>query len=237
MNFKRLGSATDRLAFFHSFCYNKIYTFAASGQAKILASSFFGPVRSYSSASGKISKSEVLGLGPNSKLLKQYKESLGKLSEVQREAAIGLMLGDASLQTQNKGKTYRLKFEWGDKSKIYMNHVYALFDEWVLTEPHKKVRTSPAGNEVINWGFQTLSHEAFNFLAELFLDQSKKIISTDLIKNHLTPRGLAYWFSSSPHLSHAISASSNMNINVRRPCLPLSTKMAPSSQALIARGF
>jgi len=143
----------------------------------------------------RISKSEVLGLGPNSKLLKDYKESLGKLSKVQWEAAIGLMLGDASLQTQNKGKTYRIKFEWGNKNKVYLDHVYGLFDEWVLTEPHKKVRISPAGNEVINWGFQTLSHEAFNPLSELFLDQNKKTISTDLIKNHLTPRGLAYWFS------------------------------------------
>jgi hypothetical protein len=102
------------------------------------------------------------------------------------------MLGDASLQTQNKGKTYRLKFEWGDKSKIYLDHVYSLFDEWVLSEPHKKVRISPAGNEVINWGFQTISHAAFNPLAQLFLDQKTKIISTDLIKNHLTTRGLAY---------------------------------------------
>ena len=42
------------------------------------------------------------------------------------------MLGDASLQTQNKGKTYRMKFEWGEKSKIYLDHVYSLFDEWVL---------------------------------------------------------------------------------------------------------
>jgi hypothetical protein len=82
----------------------------------------------------------------------------------------------------------------GHKNKLYLDHVFGLFDEWVLTEPHKKVRISPQGNEVINWGFQTLSHEAFNLLAELFLDQNKKTISTDLIKNHLTPRGLAYWF-------------------------------------------
>ena len=84
-----------------------------------------------------------MGLGPNSKLLKQYKESLGGLTEVQREAAIGLILGDASLQTQDKGKTYRMKFEWGDKNKVYLDHVYDLFDAWVLSEPHKKVRTSP----------------------------------------------------------------------------------------------
>jgi len=77
----------------------------------------------------KINKFEVLGLGPNSRLLKQYKESLGNLSIVQRDAAIGLVLGDASLQTQNNGKTYRIKFEWGDKNKVYLDHVYALFDE------------------------------------------------------------------------------------------------------------
>lgn len=154
-----------------------------------------GTMKNYTTNINKISKHEVIGLGPNSKLLKQYKESLEKLSKVQWEAAIGLILGDASLQTQNKGKTYRIKFEWGDKNKVYLDHVYDLFDEWVLTEPHKKVRISPAGNTVINWGFQTLSHEAFNPLAQLFLDLNKKSIPTDLIKNHLTPRGLAYWFA------------------------------------------
>jgi hypothetical protein len=30
---------------------------------------------------------------------------------MQWEASIGLMLGDASLQTQNKGRTHRMKFE------------------------------------------------------------------------------------------------------------------------------
>jgi hypothetical protein len=49
--------------------------------------------------------------GPNNKLLKKYKESLSSLSSIQNEVAIGLMLGDASLQTQNKGRTYRMKFE------------------------------------------------------------------------------------------------------------------------------
>jgi hypothetical protein len=73
--------------------------------------------------------------------------------------------------------------------------VYKLFDQWVLTEPHKKVRISPKGNEVTNWGFQTISHVAFNGLAELFLDKNVKTVSMNLIKNHLTPRGMAYWFS------------------------------------------
>jgi LAGLIDADG DNA endonuclease family len=141
-----------------------------------------------------ILKSQIIGLGPNSNLVKAYKESLNNLSRIQFEASIGLMLGDASLQTQNKGKTYRMKFEWGDKNKPYLDHVYGLFDDWVLAEPHMKARVNANGNSVINWGFQTISHEAFNVLSELFLINNKKGISPELIKNNLTKRGLAFWF-------------------------------------------
>ena len=143
-----------------------------------------------------ILKNEVIGLGPNSTKLKEYKDSLIELSIEQKEAIIGLMLGDASLQSQNKGKTYRIKFEWGDKNKAYVLHVFNLFDEWLLSQPHKKERLSPKGNLIVNWGFQTFSHKAFNYLAELFLldKGGKKGISENLVLDHLTPRGLAYWF-------------------------------------------
>lgn len=111
---------------------------------------------------------------PNSKILKDYKKTLKSLNQIQWETSIGLMLGDASIQTQNKGKTYRLKFEWSDKNKAYLDHVYNLFDEWVISDPHKKSRLSPKGNLVVTWGFQTISHEAFNQLADLFIINNKK---------------------------------------------------------------
>lgn len=139
-------------------------------------------------------KKNLIGLSPNSKLIKEYKESLTSLTDLQWEASIGLMLGDASLQSQNNGKTYRMKFEWSDKSKPYLDHVYNLFDEWVLSSPHKKSRISPKGNLIINWGFQTISHEAFIPLAKLFIKNNKKGISDSLISEHLTARSLAYWF-------------------------------------------
>jgi len=142
----------------------------------------------------KINKNDIKGLGPNSKLLREYKNSLSSLSSNQYDAAIGLILGDASLNTQNKGKTYRLKFEWGDKNKAYLDHVYNLFDEWVLSEPHKKTRLSPNDNIVITWGFQTISHQAFNTLADLFILNNRKSIPENLIINNLSPRGLAHWF-------------------------------------------
>lgn len=122
----------------------------------------------------QILKQEIIGLGPNSTKIKEYKNNLLELTLIQKEAVIGLMLGDASLQSQNKGKTYRLKFEWVNKNKIYALHVFELFDEWVLSQPHKKERLSPQGNLVINWGFQTFSHIAFNYLADLFNKRSQK---------------------------------------------------------------
>ena len=66
----------------------------------------------------KILKSQIIRLGPNSNLVKAYKESLKNLSTIQIKAAIGLILGDASLQTQNKEKPDRIKFEWSTNRPI-----------------------------------------------------------------------------------------------------------------------
>lgn len=144
----------------------------------------------------KIDKQSLIGLGPNNKLIKEYKASLGSLSAIQKDSLIGLLLGDAAIQTQNKGNTYRIKFEWSEKHRDYIDHVFNLFDEWFISPPHKKSRLSPKGNLVVplRGGFNTISHEAFNPLADIFLKNGKKSIATDLVKNHLTHRGLAYWF-------------------------------------------
>lgn len=141
-----------------------------------------------------INKQLVIGKGPNSQIMKEYKASLSSLTKEQWEASIGLILGDASIQTQNKGNTFRMKFEWSDKHKAYLDHVYNLFDEWVLSPPHPKSRISPKGNTIKNWGFQTISHKAFNPLAELFIINNSKSISNSLIRDQLTGRGLAFWF-------------------------------------------
>ena len=183
-----------------------------------------------------ILKNEVIGLGPNSTKLKEYKDSLIELSIEQKEAIIGLMLGDASLQSQNKGKTYRIKFEWGDKNKAYVLHVFNLFDEWLLSQPHKKERLSPKGNLIVNWGFQTFSHKAFNYLSELFLldKGGKKGISENLVQDHLTPKGLAYWFmddggkldynKNSKNRSVVLNTHSFTDLEVENLCDQLSNK-------------
>ncbi|CAI2189172.1 6141_t:CDS:10 [Funneliformis geosporum] len=108
-----------------------------------------------------------MNISPNSK--GELKAKLVGLTNVQFEAAIGLILDDAF-------------------------HVYDLFKEWILTEPKAQTRINSNGNEVITWRFQTFSHEAFNPLAELFLrvqfskgKQGKKMVKDGLIRDHLTP--------------------------------------------------
>lgn len=173
----------------------------------------------------KINKNLLIGISPNSRMIREYKESLTSLTSDQWEASIGLILGDASLQSQNKGKTFRIKFEWGNKNKSYVNHVYNLFNEWVLSQPHKKSRLSPQKNLVINWGFQTLSHKAFNSLAELFLINGKKSVPKYLIKNHLTEKGLAYWFMDD-------GGKLDYNKNSKNKSIVLNTHSFPEEEVL-----
>jgi len=75
-----------------------------------------------------------------------------------------------------------------------LDHIYSLFDEWVLAEPYLKARVHANGNLVITWGFQTISYEAFNISSELFLINNipKKDTSKEWIQNQLTNRGLAF---------------------------------------------
>ena len=131
-------------------------------------------------------------IGKSRTLLKRY---IASLSAVERQVAVGIMLGDASLQTQDGGKRYRLKLLQGDKNKDYLFHLSAVFSRWILSPPSPQNRQSKiTGGELKAWRSQTISHKAFNILAKIFLDdKGKKRIPTNLVKRYLTDRGLAYW--------------------------------------------
>lgn len=127
----------------------------------------------------------------NTKELEAYKKKL-KLSREQREILVGLLLGDAHLETQNGGRTYRLKIEYAVSKKEYCQHIYELFKEWVLTPPREKQVKS---NEQlsVNIAFSTLSHGAFRFYAQQFYKEGRKVVPP-IINKLLTPISLAYWF-------------------------------------------
>jgi hypothetical protein len=131
-----------------------------------------------------------------SKKLQQYKINLPNLTSFQKEALIGLALGDLNIKKQSPKSDILIRFEYTYKSTEYVNHLYNLFKPFILTVPYQKERISLSGNKNTTWRFQTISHSEFNFLYTLYYpyDDNKKHLPPLLIKNNLTPISLAYWF-------------------------------------------
>ncbi len=122
-----------------------------------------------------------------SREIEKAKSSL-KLTDVQREVLVGVLLGDAHLETRNNGRTYRVKFEYSARQSQYADHLYEIFKEWILTPPQlKQDRTHN------NIWFQTVSHPAFRFYAHQFYDEKRKCVPK-LIHRFLAERSIAYWF-------------------------------------------
>ena len=124
--------------------------------------------------------------------IEAYKATL-ELTSLQREVLVGLLLGDACLETQNRGRTYRLKIEQVARRQAYVDHLYSLFEEWVLTRPSVRTKRASNGSVTENLAFQTMSHSAFRFYAQQFYVGGRKSVP-ELISHWLTPRGLSYWF-------------------------------------------
>ena len=123
-----------------------------------------------------------------SKKIESYKKKL-KLSKLQREIIIGKLLGDGCLEARRNGETYRLKVEHSVKQREYVNWLYELFKDWVLTSPKEKLSRSKH-----NYGFQTVSHSSLRFYGQQFYGQDGVKKVPIQIRKWLTPRALAIWF-------------------------------------------
>lgn len=98
-------------------------------------------------------------LGPmHARAIEQHKRGL-RLTETHQEILVGLLLGDGCLETQNGGRTYRLKIEQSARHEAYARHIRELFSEWVLTPPRRRLSRTSNGTMTINWTFQTVSHQ------------------------------------------------------------------------------
>lgn len=127
-----------------------------------------------------------------SKAIEAQKASL-KLTPQQRETVVGVLLGDACLESQNKGRTYRLKIEQSADHEAYVRHLRSVLGDWVLTGPRRRNKTSRVGTPTVSWAFNTVSHGALRFYAQQFYLLGRKQVPR-LIHRWLTPRSLAYWF-------------------------------------------
>ena len=127
----------------------------------------------------------------NSNEIKSLAESL-KLNNNQRQILVGLILGDGHLETQNKGKTFRLKVEHALNQKEYVDWLYSQFKEWVLTPPQIKLQTVGGIVRQKYW-FSTISTGSFRFYGQLFYVDHKKVVPKMIVKLVETLT-LAVWF-------------------------------------------
>jgi recombination protein RecA len=126
-----------------------------------------------------------------SKKIEKLKDNI-KLTQNQREILVGLMLGDGHLETQNNGKTFRLKIGHSTAQTKYVNWLYKQFEEWVLTPPQEK-QVATGGKHFVNIWFNTISHASFRFYGQQFYRDGKKVVPK-MINKLLTPKSLAIWF-------------------------------------------
>lgn len=114
-----------------------------------------------------------------------------KIDPYRKEILYGILLGDASLATENGGRTYRLRLTQSESHKDYLYHLVSQFETFGKTGP----KMNPA-NSTYYWN--SLQSASFRFYAQEFYKKiennklEKKV--PDNVKRWLTPRAAAYWF-------------------------------------------
>ena len=127
-----------------------------------------------------------------SQKIEKHKKKL-KVNKEIRDIIVGTLLGDGTLETQNKGRTYRLKIEHSIKQKEYVDWLYSKLKDFVLTPPKKRLREKD-GKKWWSYGFSTISVGNFRFFGQQFYDEKGKKRIPKIIKKLLTPRAMAIWF-------------------------------------------
>ena len=119
------------------------------------------------------------------------KEEVPKITKEQKEIIVGILLGDAHLETAN-GRTYRLKIEHSVKQRDYVWHLYEKLKTLAAAPPKERVRYYNGRAYKKVW-FNTKYTGRLRFFAHQFYRDGKKRVPK-LIHRWLTPRAMAYWF-------------------------------------------
>ena len=133
----------------------------------------------------------------NSKYWQEWKTKLPALSLELKEIAIGMILSDACMY--KKSNHALIKFEQGYIQEEFLIQLFSLFKSYCfMVEPGKRIDLYGERKGLIkSFWFKTFSFYSFDEIWNLFYiksnDKAIKTIQEDLILNHLTDRGLAYW--------------------------------------------
>lgn len=143
-----------------------------------------------------------------------------KISPRQREIIIGKLLGDGHLETQTKGKTYRLKIEHSGAQRDYVDWIYQELLSLAASPPREKVQIV-RGKSYMKYWFNTVSTGSLRFYGQQWYPEGVKIIPTQIHK-WLTPLTIAVWFmddgsiKSKHHRAKIINTQSFSKENIAR---------------------
>ena len=127
----------------------------------------------------------------NTKEIKSFAKSV-QLTSIQKEVLTGLLLGDGHLETQNQGRTFRLKVEHSIIQKDYVDWLYTIYKNIILTEPQIKKQIIN-GKTYQKYWFSTISIESMSLYGNLFYKSRKKIVPKN-ISHMISCLSLAIWF-------------------------------------------
>lgn len=120
-----------------------------------------------------------------------------RLTPHQRNIIVGTLLGDGHLETQDRGRTFRLKIEHSSNQRAYVDWLYSELQPITGTAPREQTRVCrfPGGSMKVlsSYGFATYSLGAFRFYAQQFYAGGKKAIPK-LIRKMIHPVSLAIWY-------------------------------------------
>lgn len=159
----------------------------------------------------------------NSRHWQGYKKTAPRLDATLFGVCVGMILGLASLfkSSRNAG----IKFEQGYKQKEFLAHLFELFHDYTFMSTSGE-RINLRGKRkglVKSFWFKSFSHPSFTELWNLFLkDGKRKSIYENLITEHLTDFGFAYW------------VMCDGSLQKDRNCLILHTQSFTRSENLLA---
>jgi LAGLIDADG DNA endonuclease family protein len=149
-----------------------------------------------SSSFNSIVKNNVKYYSTNTKDIKysaQYKNNY-ILTDIQREALLGIILGDGFIEKSKPTHNARIRIEqsYPEKSE-YLKSLHGLLEPLTAMEPTLLTRNNKKrGTTTQSLYFRTLAMPCLNFYHELFYKDNIKVIPRNL-EELLTARGLAYW--------------------------------------------
>ena len=134
---------------------------------------------------------KILGKNTNSIKVKSIDTEPLKLTTEQEEVLYGSLLGDMSLSTTSK--LYRVCITHGGEQEEYFDHKCKIFNN-ILGKINKTPRYDKRTQKYYNrYTVRLLAHPEFKKLHDLMYIGGVKTVTIEWL-NHITARGLAFWF-------------------------------------------